>query len=170
MLHSPALAHPFQVHNAHFHAGCIANAGPNVMQLFDRVCDQKATRTSLLDRYCKGWTEASPDQILDATAPGYRFRDPFVGCFSRRSLHEYFDLLQVRLSRAGAIRRPDMGFCLRGPMDRPSYPSKLRFWREAPRIGLAGVSHIEVGERGVIAESVAYDLNLASDMLCRALQ
>src|SRR5215831_10517606 len=51
--------------------------------------------------------EANPDKILDATAPGYRFRDPFVGSFSRRSLHEYFALLQDRLLRAGTIRRPD---------------------------------------------------------------
>jgi hypothetical protein len=170
MLHSLALAHPFQDCIAHFHAGRIADAGPNVMQPFDRVRDQKAARSSLLDRYRKGWTEANPDQILDATAPGYRFRDPFVGSFSRRSLHEYFDLLQDRLSRAGAIRRSDIAFFLRGPIERRSCPSELRFWREAPRIGLTGVTQIEVGERGVIAEVVAYDLNLASDMLCRTLQ
>jgi hypothetical protein len=35
---------------------------------------------------------------------------------SRRRLHEYFDLLQDRLSRAGAIRRTDIAFFLRGPM------------------------------------------------------
>jgi hypothetical protein len=85
-------------------------------------------------------------------------------------LHEYFDLLHDRLSRAGTIRRPDIAFFLSGPMDRRSHPSELRFWREAPRIGLTGVTRIKVGERGVIAESVTYDLNLASDMLGRALQ
>ena len=170
MFHSQALARPFEDRNAHFHAGRIADAGPNVMQLFDRVRNKKAMRSSLLDRYRNGWTEANPGQILDATAPGYRFRDPFVGSFSRRSLPEYFDLLQDRLSRAGAIRRSDIAFFLRGPIERRSCPSELRFWREAPRIGLTGVSQIEVGERGVIAETVAYDLNLASDMLCRALQ
>jgi hypothetical protein len=47
-------------------------------------------------------------------------------------------------------------------------PQELQFWREAPRIGLTGVAEIEIGERGVVAERVAYDLNLASDMLCRA--
>jgi hypothetical protein len=170
MLHSQALARPFEDRNAHFHAGRIADAGPNVMQLFDRVRDQKATRSSLLDRYRKGWTEANPDQILDATASGYRFRDPFVGSFSRRSLPEYFDLLQDKLSRAGAISRADVGFWLRGPLDHPSHSSELRFWREAPRVGLTGVSQVEVGERGIVAESVVYDLNLASDMLYRALQ
>jgi hypothetical protein len=46
---------------------------------------------------------------------------------------------------------------------------ELQFWREAPRIGLTGVAEIEVGEQGVIAECVAYDLNMASDILCRTL-
>jgi len=55
-------------------------------------------------------------------------------------------------------------------MDHPSDPERLRFWREAPRIGLIGITEVEVGERGVIAERVAYDLNLASDILCRAVQ
>ena len=49
-------------------------------------------------------------------------------------------------------------------------PNGLQFWREAPRIGLTGISQIVVGERGVIAEGVAYDLNEASDMLRRVLQ
>jgi hypothetical protein len=110
------------------------------------------------------------EKILNATAPGYRFRDPFVGIFSRESLHEYFDLLRERLCLAGAIRRPDIAFFLSGPMDRAPCLNGLQFWREAPRIGLTGISQILVGERGVIAESVAYDLNEASDMLRRVLQ
>ena len=105
-------------------------------------------------------------KILGATAPGYRFHDPLVGSFSRRSLREYFVILRDRLSRAGAIRRTDIAFLLRGPVDRPSGRRGLQFWREAPRIGLTGVSRIEVGDRGVIAESIAYDLNLASGLLC----
>ena len=64
MLHSPALAYPFHDCLAHF-PGRIANAGPNVMQLFDRVRNKKAMRSSLLDRYRIGWTKASSDQILD---------------------------------------------------------------------------------------------------------
>jgi hypothetical protein len=32
-------------------------------------------------------------------------------------------------------------------------------------MGLTGISQIEVGGRGVIGESVAYDLNLGSDMM-----
>jgi len=31
------------------------------------------------------------------------------------------------------------------------------------------VAKIELGERGVVAERVAYDLNMASDILCRAM-
>jgi signal transduction histidine kinase len=56
-----------------------------------------------------------------------------------------------------------MAFFLRGPMDARS--NELQFWREAPRIGLTGIARIEVGERGVSAECVAYDLNVASDLL-----
>jgi hypothetical protein len=47
--------------------------------------------------------------------------------------------------------------------------NELQFWREAPGIGFTGVAEIEIGERGVVAERVAYDLNLASDILRRAL-
>ena len=43
----------------------------------------------------------------------------------------------------------------------------LRFWREAPLIGPTGVAEVEIGERGVIAERVAYDGNLASNTLRR---
>jgi hypothetical protein len=32
-------------------------------------------------------------------------------------------------------------------------------------MGLTGITQIEIAERGVIAESVAYDLNVASHML-----
>src|SRR5262249_18479453 len=49
--------------------------------LFDRLHDEEATRSSLLDRYRKGWSEANPDKILDVTAPGYRFRDPSLEAF-----------------------------------------------------------------------------------------
>jgi hypothetical protein len=108
------------------------------------------------------------EKILDATAPSYRFTDPFVGSFDRRSLHKYFDLLQDTLSRTGAISRRELAFFLQGPMKLQSH-NELQFWREAPQIGLTGVAEIEIGERGVVAERVAYDLNLASDVLRRAL-
>jgi hypothetical protein len=108
------------------------------------------------------------EKILDATAPSYRFTDPFVGSFDGRSLHKYFDLLQDSLSCTGPISRRDLGFFLQGPMKRWSH-KEFQFWREAPRIGLTGVAEIEIGERGVAAERVAYDLNLASGILCRGL-
>ena len=63
------------------------------------------------------------------------------------------------------ITRTDVRFFMHGPMEERTSPGKLRFWREAPRVGLTGVTRIEVGERGIIAESVAYDLNLASNLL-----
>ena len=170
MLHSPVLAHPIQGHNVQSHAVRTANPGPNVVRFLGQARDQEASQTSTLDCYLEGWAEANVGKILDATASSYRFRDPFVGTFSRRSLREYFDVLRDRLSRAGAIRRSDLAFFLRGPMDQTSHPNGLQFWREAPRIGLTGVTQIEVGERGVIAERVSYDLNLAFDMLCRTSQ
>jgi hypothetical protein len=134
----------------------------------NRVRDQNATPTSPLDRYIEGWAQADLDKILDATAPGYRFTDPFVGSFDGRSLHKYFDLLQDRLSCTGAISRRELAFFLHSPMKLRSH-KELQFLREAPRIGLSGVSEIEIGKRGVAAERVAYDPNLASDILCRAL-
>jgi hypothetical protein len=167
MLHPPAIAHSLQI-RAPFPAVRIADGGPQAGRLVDPAHLRKASRTSLLAGYLEGWAEANLSKILGATAPGYRFHDPFVGSFSRRSLREYFAILRDRLSRAGAVRRPDIAFLLRGPVDRPTGRRGLQFWREAPRIGLTGVSRIEVGDRGIIAESVAYDLNLASDMLCCA--
>ena len=67
-------------------------------------------------------------------------------------------------ARAGAVSRQDLSFHLRGPMDRLSRDDEFEFWREAPRIGLTGISQIKASPRGVLAESVAYDLNLASDV------
>jgi len=63
--------------------------------------------------------------------------------------------------RLGVIGLQDMAFFL--TMDVCS--NGLQFWREAPRIGLTGIARIEVGERGVSADCVAYDLNMASDLL-----
>jgi hypothetical protein len=60
MLHSFALAHPFQGHKAHHHAGCIADTGPIVVQFLDRARDQKASLTSPLYRCREGWAKATP--------------------------------------------------------------------------------------------------------------
>jgi hypothetical protein len=144
----------------------VDDAGPKVVRFLDRVRDQNANPSSPLDRYVEGWAQTDLEKILEAAAPSYRFTDPFVGSFDARSLHKYFDLVQDRLSRTGPIGRRELAFFLQGPMKLRSH-RELQFWREAPRIGLTGVAEIEVGERGVVAERVAYDLNLASDMLCR---
>ena len=166
MLNSAAIARPLRVSELHRCPCRVDDAGPKVVQLLDRARDQNANPTSLLDRYIGGWAETDLEKILKATAPSYRFTDPFVGSFDARSLHKYFDLVQDRLSCTGAISRRELVFFLQGPMKLRS-PHELQFWREAPRIGLTGVAEIEIGEQGVLAERVAYDLNLASDMLCR---
>jgi hypothetical protein len=143
----------------------IVRPAMTVMQAFDGPSDRGAARNSLLNCYLEGWAEPNVEKILAATARNYRFRDPRVGSFSRCSLHEYFDHLRARLSRSGAICRRDMAFFLHGPMDADQ--NELLFWREAPRVGLTGTTRIEIADRGVAAESVAYDLNLASDLLRR---
>lgn len=162
MSDSSARSRTFWRHSAH--VARITAVGPKVA----RLIDWKANGTLLLDYYLEGWAEADSAKILAATAPDFRFYDPLVGTFVRRAMHEYFERLQDKLSYAGVIRRPDVAFFLRGPTDQRSRPGELPFWREAPRIGLTGVSAIKLGKLGVIAESVAYDLNLASDVLRRA--
>jgi hypothetical protein len=39
------------------------------------------------------------------------------------------------------------------------------YWREAPHLGLTGHSEIVVTHRGIVSEAVAYDLNIACEML-----
>jgi hypothetical protein len=168
MLISAAIARPLRVSEMYRGPCRVDDAGPNVVQFLDRVRDQNANPTSPLGRYIEGWAQTDLERILDATAPSYRFTDPLVGSFDGRSLHKYLDLLQDRLSCTGAISRRVLAFFLRGPMKLRSH-EELQFWREAPRIGLTGVAEIEIGERGVVAERVAYDLNIASEMLRRAL-
>jgi len=130
-----------------------------------QVREQHARRISSLDRYLEGWAKANLEEILAAAAPDYCFRDPLIGTFSRRSLYEYFDTLMDRFERLGLSKPCDMAFELRGPMVELSHGPGIWFWREASRIGLTGVSQIDVGEQGVLAECVAYDCNMASHML-----
>jgi hypothetical protein len=166
MLKSAAIARPLRVSEMYCDQCPVNDAGPKMVQFVD---DQNADPTSPLNQYIEGWAQTDLEKILDVSDPGYRFTDPFVGSFVGRSLYKYFDLLQDRLSRIGAIWERDLAFFLRGrPMKLRSH-KELQFWREAPRIGLTGVAEIEIGERGVAAERVAYDLNLASDLLCRSL-
>src|SRR5262245_53174768 len=163
MSSSAVLLKPFTRRSPPSHVVGFADAG-NVA----RSRDREAIQHSLLDCYVEGWAETDFVKLLAATAPDYRFHDPYVGSFSRWSLHEYFDRVCAGLSRMGAVGRADMAFVLRGPVD--SRAEGLEFWREAPRIGLTGITRIEVGQRGVISERVEYDLNLASDLLRRASQ
>lgn len=125
------------------------------------------TGRSLLDRYLQGWAEADPVKVAAATTHDYRFHDPLVGTFPPQALHDYFDALRERLPRAGTSHGLDVAFLLHGPLDLPSSPGGLCFWREAPRLGLTGTCQINLEACGVAAESVAYDLNLASAMLRR---
>ena len=166
MLNSAAIARLLRDSELYRDPCRVDDAGPKVVQFLDRVRDQNANPTSPLDRYIEGWGQADLEKILEATAPSYRFTDPFVGSFDARSLHKYFYLVQNRLSRMGPIGRRELAFFLRGPMKQRSH-KELQLWREEPRIGLTGVAEIEIGERGVVAERVAYDLNLASEILCR---
>jgi hypothetical protein len=137
----------------------------NLAQVVERAREQADRWNDLLDLYLAGWAEANPAKILAATAPGYRFDDPFVGPFSRLTLPAYFGRLRARFACAGATAARDFGFFIRGPMDGSPRRGRLEFFREAPRLGLTGITVITMGRAGVAAESVAYDLNLACDVL-----
>ena len=167
MSHLADLARPFQVVHPFGQVIPAIHGRPHVARL-QPTREKKASWISPLERYLEGWAKADVEEILDVTAADYCFCDPFVGTFSRRSLHEYFDVLMERCSRVGPVKRRDIAFELHGPMAGPS--PGLWFYREAPRIGLSGVTQIEVGEQGVFGENVAYDANMASDMLRQAAQ
>ena len=132
-----------------------------VGRIIDGAYDEANTWSDLLDRYLEGWAEVNLSKIFAATAHNYRFDDPLVGLFTRWSFPAYFEHLQARFAGAGAVAAKDLAFCIRGPMDGPLSRGRLKFFREAPRLGLTGITFITIGEHGVIAESVAYDLNLA---------
>jgi len=130
---------------------------------------EHATSNALLDCYVEGWAEANPLKIMLVSDPGYQFEDPLIGLFSRTSLHRYFHLLRTKFAVAGIARQRDVGFVLHGPANDLATGGVSQFYREAPQLGLTGVATITVGRRGVIAETVAYDSNLALDVLRRAL-
>jgi hypothetical protein len=136
-----------------------------ITETIPETITEAVTWSRLLDWYLEGWAEGNPAKIFAATAHGYRFDDPLVGAFSRWSFPVYFEHLRGRFARAGAVMARDFAFSIRGPMDGPRRRGRLKFFREAPRLGLSGVTFITIGERGIVAENVAYDLNLASDVL-----
>ena len=127
------------------------------------------TSAKLIALYREGWAEANWQKIFTATALDYRFDDPLVAEFSRWSLPAYFERLRANFARAGAIAAKDFAFVLSGPMDGPARRGCHTFFREAPRLGLSGLSVITIGARGVIAERVAYDLNPATELLSAAV-
>jgi hypothetical protein len=55
---------------------------------------------------------------------------------------------------------------LRGPME-IGHDAPSTYWREAPALGLTGSTRVVVMPYGIMADVVAYDLNLASDFLRR---
>jgi hypothetical protein len=120
---------------------------------------------SILALYLRGWSEADPTKIIEATAEGYEFYDPFVGRFSRHTLTQYFALLRVRFSVGRVMRWPELAFNLRGPMQSRATEASYQYWREAPILGLTGASSIAMTHAGVVAEAVTYDLNIACDWL-----
>jgi hypothetical protein len=134
-------------------------------RIFDGVHNEASTWRDQLDRYLDGWAEVNPAKIFGATAHEYRFDDPLVGLFSRWSFPAYFECLQARFACTGVVATQDLAFSVRGPMGESPRLGRLTFFREAPLLGLTGVTLITIGERGVIAETVAYDLNPALDVL-----
>jgi hypothetical protein len=127
---------------------------------------ERVAASSMLARYLEGWAEAEPAKIADATAEDYDFHDPLIGHFSRRTLPQYFALLRSRFVIAGIATSRDLAFTLRGPLSSaPQAARRQQYWREAPLLGLTGLSEIAVTHCGVVAEAVAYDLNIACETL-----
>jgi hypothetical protein len=115
--------------------------------------------------YIAGWAEADPHKIADATASEYVLEDAMVGRFSSHTLAKYFEALRSRFGTTAPTAQKELAFELRGPIDGPSGEPIRQYWREAPRLGLTGVTWITVTPRGVAADSVAYDLNLACEII-----
>ena len=115
-----------------------------------------------LVRYITGWSQANPAMIAGAVIDGYRFHDPLVGEFTGQRLSHYFEFLHAQLECDGVRAQPAV--YLHGPMDGCAQ-GEFTFFREAPQLGLTGIASITVGPRGVKTETVAYDLNMATEML-----
>jgi hypothetical protein len=129
--------------------------------------ERRLATDPMLAHYLEGWAEADPAMIADATTDHYEFHDPLVGRFSKSTLPRYFALLRSRFASVGVTRAQDLIFTLRGPMPGPSQAARRQYWREAPLLGLTGLSEIVMTHRGVAAEAVTYDLNVACEILRR---
>ena len=126
-----------------------------------RLQTEAAPWRSLM-QYLMGWAQADPAMIAGAAIDGYRFHDPLVGEFTAQRLSRYFEFLHAQFDCDGVRAQP--AFYLRGPMDGCAH-GEFAFFREAPQLGLTGIARILVGPHGVIAETVAYDLNMATETL-----
>ena len=82
--------------------------------------------------------------------------------FAGQRLSRYFEFIHAQFDCDGVHAQP--AFYLRGPMDGCAQ-GEFAFFREAPQLGLTGIARIFVGPRGVVAETVVYDLNMATEML-----
>jgi hypothetical protein len=145
--------------------GNVTPAGSPVERLRHNHNREADDWSDLLERYLEGWAENNLSKISSAMAPGYCFDDPHVGQFSRWSISIYFEKVRTRFAGVGACTAWDLGFFLHGSTGRPRSCGQLTFYREAPRLGLTGVTTITIGEHGVVAEAVAYDLNPALNVL-----
>jgi hypothetical protein len=56
-------------------------------------------------------------------------------------------------------------FTLRGPTINASHAARCQNWREAPLLGLTGLAEFTLRHGRVVAEEVAYDLNMACETL-----
>jgi hypothetical protein len=140
-------------------------AGSPVEWLHNSRNPEADDRSDLLDRYLEGWAENNLSKLSSAMAPGYCFDDPHVGQFSRWTISLYFERIRRRFASVGGCTALDLGFFFYGSAHRPGSCGQLTLYREAPRLGLTGVTTITIGELGVVAEAVAYDLNPALDVL-----
>jgi hypothetical protein len=126
------------------------------------------TRNEWLARYLEGWAEVSPGKIRAATAPEYCLNDPFIGSFSRWSIGGYLKRLHWKFVCADYFTSMhDLAIVMHGPMPESLQQAPLKYFREAPKLGLTGIACITVGDSGVTGETVAYDLSLASEILRR---
>jgi hypothetical protein len=123
------------------------------------------TEAELIALYFAGWSEADPRKIADAAAGDYSFEDPLVGQFSKHDLPQYFEILRARFAVSGPVVRKDLAFVLRGPIQSFGGGRTEQYCREAPSLGLTGVAMIAVTPKGILADTVSYDLNMACETL-----